>query len=507
MKRIVLICCLLTLVLVSASATSRSEYTEEERRIIKVLKKKYKIDEISFEQSDNLRYILIYNNKGEAIVADGNGKTIIPPGHFDYWGDLVVNPSEEASQDPYNPGNKDVFCIKKAGKNTFFDVDGNMIAVLDGELKAHNSINVYYQIIDNGKYVGITAKDGRILLEPTYSDITLHPDGICFTTKDVNGISLVGANSFMKNHLPNIPCAFHEVVLSEDGNEWLVRIHEHDTLKVYSPDLLHSREQVDKGIELFTQQRYAECRDFYMTEGKDIAWANFYIGASYVKEIELMMHDNHECVNRLDLSDNNLDSCYIEQITCNLLAMKSHTQKASNALEGYYQTDSTLYSPAERYMNKLALLTDDMPVFETHYNNIISAYRERCEKRQIFEFHGEMRKIEEEKVQLRQKQLDMEKEELRIAQERQELEESDNTPFLFTLTKEIGSALLNSIINSDDSGNDGSSPRVHRQSTNNRTSSRPTNIQRKSTTRKEQEEQSGMQKRRYVSEDKSDKKE
>lgn len=414
---------ILLLAFFSVNVVAKDGYTKEERKIIRVLKKQCRIDDVDFLQAGDLRYILIYDKKGNAIVANADGKIIIPSGYFDYWGNLEINLSEQENLDgKYNPGNKTTFCIKRKGQNLFFDADGNLLAIIDGELKNHDRMNFYYHITENGQRIGLVAKDGRTLLEPKYTNVDVCDDGICFVTSKTNGVNLVGAYSLAESILPNVPCSFNEVVLSENRNEWLVRVHEFDSLESYNPDSLYARTYKDFGMELFAQHKYEKCREFYSIVGDDIAWANFYIGASYMKEIEILMSENEKDIHKLEISDNILDAYKIEHISHKFNKVRDNIQKASSAFEDYLKVDSSYLNATEKQLYRLSLLGDEIIELEIFFNGVITSYHARCEERSRLQIQEQQRLMEEEKLRIQQRQLELEKEQLRLENERQRKE-------------------------------------------------------------------------------------
>lgn len=276
------------------------------RRILKSLKKEYGLSYADYRKSpsDNYSYIYLFTKDGHSMIADTLGQLIIPgiyPSQDKYIS-IEYIPSHKRefgkkrkyglSSDCFYVGNQECFVAKeKSGNYSFYNQKGVKLSDFSGSLHKCSEVDGYLATSipkganDTGasftktNNIGFLSKDGTVLIPAVYYEIDATNMGICYVSQNDNGIIRHGAINIADTTSTDVPCLFNKVVLSNDGNTWLVGMHELDTLSVYSPDSIYSCTYIDDGERLYESGQYEEARKYYSIKHCDEPWTNAYLGA------------------------------------------------------------------------------------------------------------------------------------------------------------------------------------------------------------------------------------
>ena len=166
----------------------------------------------------------------------------------------------------------------------FFSTSGEYITSFVGSLHENFNSPVYISKDVEGNY-GLMAMDGRILLPNDYTAIETRADGICRLYQMNDGMERMGGACISDITETNVPCIFSYVNYSQAEGCWLVQIHEYDSIQVYSENNQYDTNFLDEGQRLFEKRQYGDARKYYVLNGSEAKWAQFYIGATYYKSI------------------------------------------------------------------------------------------------------------------------------------------------------------------------------------------------------------------------------
>lgn len=298
----------ITICLLLSCTSLMAQNSKQEKKLLKSLKKEYGLLYASYMKSwsDNYKYIRLFTKDGHhPMIADSLGRLIIPntyPAQINYT-NIKYIPSHKRGYDTkhihgstiecFYVGNQGCFVTEKApGNYIFYNQNGIKLSEFTGSLYEEYKIDAYLAtfisqedsnkseyLSINANNKGLLSKDGTVIIPTIYSDIDVPNTGLCYVSQNKNGIIKRGVINIANTAYIDVPCIFNKVVLSEDNNTWLVRMHELDTLSVYSPDSAYSCTYIDDGEQLYESGQYEEVRKYYSIEHSNVPWANAYLGA------------------------------------------------------------------------------------------------------------------------------------------------------------------------------------------------------------------------------------
>ncbi len=414
-----------------------------EKRLLKSLKKEYKLSDARYvrEKGDGYKYIYLRTKDWHPMIADSLGKLIIPntyptQNHYEKIEYIPSRSREYGTKYVYGVPNDYLYLGNQACffteqhigyqtyKYCFYDLKGIKLSDFSGKLYKDNAVDAYlatYIPTDSLKEFrtssvvlnneGLLAKDGKILIPTVYSKVTPCNKGFCYVEKNEGGIKKKGIINLSDSTYTDVPCIFNEVILSEKDNTWLVRMHELDTLSAYSPDSVYPCTYADEGEKLYESEKYEEARKYYLIEHNDALFANAYIGACCWKfaldnlgAAKIALGELGRVTNENGHDDAN--SAYDK-----LDVFERESNSAMEYFDLYLQGECQKYKPRIKEIRyELSKLVDEANVLRNSVERELEAYKYRREA-YLKEKHLEQIKQENERI--------YQQEQLRIAIQKQ----------------------------------------------------------------------------------------
>ena len=405
-------------------SASMSQNAKEQKKTIKSLRKKYKLEYANYMSDKEFVYIKMGNKSGNVMVADSVGNILVPnvcqggKKYIDIWYENL----DKIASKPIGVGssNKSVFVAlakEKSGRcYDFFTSDGSMLSTIDGSLVADRNINVYIWHKD-GKY-GIVSKDGNIIFPTEYSEIITTKSPFCYVVKLVNGMKRYGVIDVSDDASCVIPCNFNAIKQSEDS-VWMVKTKACGEFLPYYSGAVYE-DFLDEGERLYERAKYKDVERYYAANGSNAPWANFYIGAVNWNYARSTFNDVDSLMTLLRKTETNNGNDLATEASSTIDKYNLFSSKAEKAIMQYISSDDKRFVlRAKEIKCELALMSERMALMKSDIPRELSAYKERIrllkeeEKEQFRKFERERTlKLEEERLR-NERDVKMAKEETR----------------------------------------------------------------------------------------------
>lgn len=413
-----------------------AQNSRQEKRLLKVLKKEYGLDYAIFKRSrkDNYAYIDMRTKDGDVLIADSLGNIIIPdvyPSHKKYISIEYVPEHKRgyerkryynSIENCYCVGNQGCFVAKdKHGMYYFINRTGTVMSEYAGNLHECFSIDAYLatSIIDKNKgtsesstvsanNVGLLSKDGTTLIPTEYSEVNTTNSGLCYVAKKVDGILKHGAINIANatEYILNVPCKFNKVILSENGHDFLVRIHELDTFSIYSPDSVYSYSYIDEGERLFEGKHYEDVHKYYSVDNHNAPWANAYLGASCWKFALGDYETAEQALEELGRTANGNGQNMANTVYLHFDIFEDEAKQAVKYFELYLQGCDERYKPRIKEINyELTQLIKKSVILRNSVSYELNAYKDRRNAYLEDERNEQIRKENERRFQQEQQRI------------------------------------------------------------------------------------------------------
>ncbi|MBR3522231.1 MAG: hypothetical protein IKN75_06930 [Prevotella sp.] len=406
---------------------AKSDLSKQEKSIVKELKKQYKLEAVEIKRPyEGYVYYSLLSKDLKSMIADSTGQVIIPQsrqvsdaypngirfsnGHSKGYSSFREKGRNSRTITAYYPGNKPIFvAFKSKGDNNneykFFSTSGEQVTSFDGFLIEDFNSPVYLSKDEFGNY-GLMAMDGRILLPNDYTAIETRADGICRLYQMNDGMERMGGACISDITETNVPCIFSYVNYSQAEGCWLVQIHEYDSIQVYSENNQYDTNFLDEGQRLFEKRQYGDARKYYVLNGSEAKWAQFYIGATYYKSIVERFQKMNSGMDVLKRSCNRQDKNIASEIRDNFDLFSEEARKAEEAFNAYLEINHEKYAANAKEMlyelNEMKSQTDDI---ERRLNMALSELERRCMELELKEREEHRRFIEQERLRLERQRL------------------------------------------------------------------------------------------------------
>lgn len=397
-------------ILMAVCSASMSQDAKEQKKTIKSLRKRYKLEYANYMSDKGFAYIKMGDKSGNVMVADSDGNILVPNAcqggktYIDIW---YENFDKIASK-PFVMGssNKPVFVALAKGESgrcyDFFTSDGSMLSTIDGLLVADKNVNAYIWHKD-GK-CGMVSKDGNIICPAEYSEVTTTKSPFCYVAKLVNGMKRYGVINISGDASCVIPCSFSAIKQSEDS-VWMVKTKAcGDFLPYYSGAVYE--DFLDEGERLYERANYKEVERYYAANGSDAPWANFYIGAVNWNYACSTFNDVDSLMTLLRKTEMNDGNDLATEALSVIDKYSLFSSKADESILQYLSSDDKRFVlKAKEIKCELDMMSERMDLMKSDVPRELSAYKERIrllkeeEKERFRKFERERAlKLEEERL-------------------------------------------------------------------------------------------------------------
>lgn len=407
MKKILIISIAILLPFVNLYA--REALTKGEKKILRTVKKLYKIDDAFFvKNSSSFRYIELLTRDNKKMVADSTGRLIVPSVY-----------AEDAGYDNIKL-EEDVFVAKRLlTRNSslfhFYSREGVFLSEFYGGL-IKESDGSSYKAFHDGK-MGLLSRRGEVLIPLEYSLVETVSEGNYIVEQRQEGIMVKGVISVLGDK-PNVPCQFNDVKLSERRDTWLVRVHRFDSWEAFDPQKDYVFDYRDEGERLFAQEKYDEARKFYALNGSEAPWSQFYIGTSYNQAACQCNGKIEEELEKLKHTDGENGYEIANSIRNNLSGLTENAGKALQALELYLESaDQTFVMVAKEIRYELSEMLSHIPALQTQLELEVNSYEGRVARREIREKVQREQEQKEYEREIEQKRIEQEGQRIKMARE------------------------------------------------------------------------------------------
>lgn len=427
---------IIALMVLFCSNPIMAQNSKQEKRLIKSLKKEYGLDYAFFKRSrkDNYAYIDMRTKDWDALIADSLGNIIIPdtyPSKKKYTSIEYVPEKKRGYEQKrkynsiesrYCVGNQGCFVAKdKNGICYFINRSGTVMSEFAGNLHecfsidaylAHSNIDVSEGVTESStekaNNVGLLSKDGATLIPPEYSEINTTNSGLCYVAQKVDGILKHGAINIANTteYTLNVPCKFNKVLLSANGHDFLVRVHELDTFCIYSPDSAYSYSYIDEGERLFEGKHYEEVHKYYSVDNHNAPWANAYLGASCWKFALSDYETAEQALEELAKATNDNGQNMANTVYRHLDMFEDEAKQAVKHFELYLQGCDEKYKPRVKEINyELTQIIKKSVILRNSVSHELNAYKDRRNTYLEEERNEQIRKENERRFQQEQQRI------------------------------------------------------------------------------------------------------
>ena len=417
---------------------AKSDLSKQEKAIVKALKKQYKLESVEVERPyDGFVYYNLLTKDFRRMIADSTGQVIIPESRQAsdaYQNSIRFIRRHEKGLDrfrergrnartitAYYPGNEAVFVASKSigggsSEYKFFSTSGELLASFDGTVSEDFNSPVYISKDLMGSY-GLMAMDGRTLLPNDYTAVETRADGICILYQTSDGLERMGGACISGMTETSVPCIFNYVEYSQPKGCWMVQVHEYDSIQAYSENNQYDTAFLDDGQRLFEQHQYEEARKYYALTGSEVKWAQFYIGATYYRQIVAMFQDMNDALSVLENSSNRQDRNIAADIRSDLSLYNEESGKAGQAFLAYMESGHEKYvAQAKEMLYELSEMNTRTAGMEGRVSTAVADLERRCAELDRMEREEYNRYMERQRLNLEQQRLN----EQRLAREQRD---------------------------------------------------------------------------------------
>lgn len=450
----------ITICLLLSCISLMAQNNKKEKKLLKSLKKEYGLLYADYIKcrGDDFTYIYLKTKNGYLMIADSIGQLIIPtnyPSQENYT-NIEYVPSHKRGYETkhmygsvagrFYIGNQGCFVAKdESGNYIFYNQKGTKLSEFTGFLHESYRTDAYLatfipktgndysnKLSANTNNKGLLAKDGTVLIPTVFSEIDAEDTGLCYVSQNENGIIKRGVINIANTAHVDVPCIFNKVVLSEKNNAWLVRMHELDTLSVYSPDSAYSCTYTDDGEQLYESGQYEEARKYYSIEHSNSLWANAYLGACGWKLAVSSFNKAEHALDELGKTTNSYGHDIANTVYNQLDLFEKESKIAIKYFDLYLQGEDERYKPRIKEIKyDLVKLMNESDILRKSVTRELEAYKYRRETyleeerlEQIKTENERVRQQEQQRVSLEQQRINNQRlheinERNRIALERQ----------------------------------------------------------------------------------------
>lgn len=436
-KKIILL--LIADLTLSITTYAQDGLTKQDKAAIRSLKKQYKVECIERHYHNGFTFFELYTKDSKRMIANSEGKVIIPKSGMNtdgYKYPVKFIPEHKRGMGPfkikwetstivaYYTGNARTFLAyrdieNEANEYTFFSETGELVSSFVGRLTEDTNLPVFITNDLLGHW-GIMSLDGKTILPNEYVSVETAPDGFCKITKMYNDVERTGGICITGETTVSVPCIFNSVKYSSADGGWLVRIHEFDPYIIYDESVIYDLSYQDEGEKLFEQRRFNDVRKYYSLKGRELAQSDFFIGASYYKDIQDLYDDAQKDLSTLEKSQFSQDRSLATDISDYIARIKYEAKLATDSFRTYLAKDDKKYEEqTKEILYEIKDIEASVNRLDSRLSMAVADFEMRC-------IEADRRRQEEYDRQLEQRRIELEHQRLnaeRVAREQKEREE------------------------------------------------------------------------------------